>query len=276
MNLKTVVVTLTDQGYWHKAKRTIMDVRSRGEWTGDLVIVTVGFDAPRNFIDYYKVISMRVEHIPTDQLVEKYRAHPIRPTCDNREFAKLTQWDKFHVFNPAFLQWERVIYLDAGLRVFDRIQILADLECDGSIMAPDDAAPYDQEKRFGAIIETDRNTDVVDRLFQEYDRSILGERYFLNCIWMYDTALIKNNVFADLVRTMNAYPICRCNEMTVMNLIFTFAYKVWKPFPEWVSLEDGKRKRLFGWTENDRDYGATTWRDFCFLKYPFGINFDCE
>ena len=71
--MSTVVVTLTDQGYFHKAKRTIMDVRSRGEWTGDLVLLTVGFDAPRNFIDYYKVMCMRVEHINTDSLVEKYR-----------------------------------------------------------------------------------------------------------------------------------------------------------------------------------------------------------
>ena len=271
--MSTVVVTLTDQGYFHKAKRTIMDVRSRGEWTGDLVLLTVGFDAPRNFADYYKVTCMRVEHINTDSLVEKYRSCPIRPTCDNREFSKLTQWDKFHVFRTAFQVWKRVIYLDAGLRVFDRIQILADLPCDGVIMAPDDAAPYDHEKRFGGIIETDRNPDVTDRLFQKYDRSILNQRYFLNCIWMYDTALLKHDLFNKLVTAMNDYPICRCNEMTIMNLIFTFTYNVWKPFPEWAH----EGKRLFGWTEHDRDYGShTTWRDFCFLKYPFTINFDCE
>ena len=271
--MSTVVVTLTDHGYFHKAKRTIMDVRSRGEWTGDLVLLTVGFDAPRNFADYYKVKCMRVEHINTDALVEKYRSHPIRPTCDNREFSKLTQWDKFHVFSTIFQVWSRVIYLDAGLRVFDRIQILADLPCDGVIMAPDDAAPYDSEKRFGGIIETDCNPEVTERLFKEYDRSILDQRYFLNCIWMYDTSLLKRDLFSELVRAMNDYPICRCNEMTIMNLIFTFRYNVWKPFPEWAH----EGKHLFGWTEHDRDYGShTTWRDFCFLKYPFTINFDCE
>lgn len=270
--MKTVVVTLTDQGYFHKAKRTLIDVRSRGEWTGDLVLVTVGFDAPRNFVDYYNISVFRVEHIPTDDVVEKYRTTPIRPTCDNREFAKLTQWDKFYLFDPMFKKWDRVIYLDAGLRVLDRIQHLADLPCDNSILAPDDAAPYDSSKRFGGIIETDRNPDVVDRLFQEYDRSILDSRYFLNCIWMYDTALLQRDLFSELVCAMNTYPICRCNEMTIMNLIFTFRYHVWKPFPEWSG-----QKRLFGWTEWDRDYGQHgTWRDFCFMKYPFTINFDCE
>jgi hypothetical protein len=272
--MKTVVVTITDQGYYPKAKRTIMDVRSRGEWTGDLVLLTVGFDAPRNFVDYYNVTCMRVEHIPTDDVVEKYRNNPIRPTCDNREFTKLTQWDKFHVFGAVFKHWDRVIFLDAGLRVFDKIQYLADLPCEGAIMAPDDAAPYDNDKRFGGIIETDRNPEVIERLFKEYDPSILKERYFLNCIWMYDTSLITPNLFSELVRSMNDYPICRCNEMTIMNLLFTFKYNVWKPFPEWI---ENPRKRLFGWTEQDRNYGThATWRDFCFLKYPFGINFDCE
>jgi hypothetical protein len=58
-----------------------------------------------------------------------------------------------------------------------------------------------------------------------------------------------------------------------MNLLFTMKCGVWKPFPEFV--ENGKR--LFGWIEYDRDYGPNkTWRDFCFMKYPCTINFDCE
>jgi hypothetical protein len=272
--MKTVVVTLTDGGYYHKMKRTIIDIRSRGEWTGDLVLITVGFDAPRNFLDFYKVTPFRVNHLDTTYLMEQYKKQPIRPTCDNREYAKLTQWDKFYVFDSYFKQWDRVIYVDAGLRILDRIQYLADLPCEGVLMAPDDAPAYNEHTRFGAIIETDQNPAVVSKLFQEYDPSMLRERYFLNCIWMYDTSLIATITMAEMVETMNKYPICRCNEMTVMNLLFTFKYKVWKPFPEWI---DQPRKRLFGWTEHDRDYDRSgTWRDFCFMKYPYTINHDCE
>jgi len=270
--MKVAVVTLTDQAYFHKAKRTILDIRTRGEWTGDLVLITVGFDAPANFLEYYRIIGKRVEHIDTSKVIAAYQQHPIRPTCDNREFAKLTQWDKFHVFNPIFAYWDRIVFLDAGLRVLDRIQYLVDLPCEGVLMAPDDAPSYDTDKRFGGIIETDRNPEAINRLFQEYDRDIVYQRYFLNCIWMYDTALLKTISFEELVNTMNKYPICRCNEMTVMNLIFTFKHKVWKAFPDFV-LDS---KRLFGWTEHDRDYGNAMWSNFCFLKYPSTINFECE
>jgi len=274
--MKSVVVLVTDHHYFHKAKRTILDVRSRGQWVGDIVLFTIGFDASRNFLDYYRIQAHRREHLPTDRVLEQYRTHPIRPTCDNREFTKLTQWDKFYAFDPLLSQWDRVVYLDAGLRVFDSISILLDVPCKGSLLAPDDAAPTDAHKRFGGIIETDRNPEVVSRLFQEFHPSILTERYFLNCIWMYDTQLLQRPCMSEMVRMMNDYPICRCNEMTIMNLYFTFKLGVWKPFPEWVSLPSGP-KRLFGWTEHDRDYDrAGTWRDFCFLKYPFGITFDCE
>jgi hypothetical protein len=272
--METVVVTLTDLGYFHKAKRTLIDVRSRGKWTGDLVLITVGFDAPKNFLDFYNIIGRRVEHINTDNLIQQYKICPINPTCDSREYIKLTQWDKFYVFDDWFSQWKKVLYLDAGLRVLDDVRYLTNLPCEDIIMAPDDAPSYDAQKRFGGIIETTRNFPVVNELFKEYSREIINERYFLNCIWMYDTSLLKKVSFSDLESAMNKYPICRCNEMTIMNLLFTFKHKVWRPFPDFI---ENPRKRLFGWTEHDRDYGPyTTWRDFCFIKYPFTINFDCE
>jgi hypothetical protein len=272
--MKRVVVTLTDAGYFHKAQRTIADIRSRGQWTEDLVLITVGFDAPQNLLDEYRIILFRIEHIDTTYLLEQYKKCPIRPTCDNREFGKLTQWDKFSVFNTWFLQWDRVIYFDAGLRIVDSIHYLADLPCDGAFMAPDDCAPYDTTGVFSKIIEIDRNPPVVEQLFQEYPRDILDRRYFLNCIWMYDTTLLRTITYAELADTMNRYPICRCNEMTIMNLLFTMKYQVWKPFPEFIQ-KDGQQKRLFGWSECNDHYGHhNTWRDFCFLKYATTLPFD--
>lgn len=273
--MKRVVVTLTDLGYFHKAKRTIMDARLRGEWKEEIVLITVGFNAPKNWLDFYNVIPFRVEPIDKSALLEHYRTHPLRPTCDDRETKKLTQWDKFYVFHPWFKQWNRVIYVDAGLRIFSKIEHLASLPCEHTFLAPDDAPEYDQTKRFHAMLELDRNPQIANDFFKEYNPQILQERYFLNCIWMYDTVLLDIIHMEEMIQKMNQYPICRCNEMTIMNLIFTFTYRVWKPFPSH-TLEN-PRMRLFGWTEHDRDYGPyTTWRDFCFLKYPTSISFDCD
>jgi hypothetical protein len=271
IKMKKVVVTLTDRNYYFKARQTIIDARMRGKWRDDLVLISVDFDVPTHFLEMYNVIEYKVHHINTDYLLEQYKKCPIRPTCDNREFAKLSQWDKFYVFSDWFKKWERVLYVDAGLRILDNVEHLMSMDCSGVIMAPDDSAPYDNEKRFGAIIETDRNTDVVNKLFEEYSPDILGERYFLNCIWMYDTQLLDKVKFQDLVDSMNRYPICRCNEMTIMNLLFTFKNRVWRPFPDFTL----SGKRLFTWTENDRNYdNGLTWSDYCFIKYSNTLRFD--
>ena len=273
----TVLVTLSDVNQQSRAKRTILDSRTRGEWKGDIVWITVGFDPSPVFTEFHRVRTYRVEHLDTRPLLDYYQQHPLRPTCDDRETKKLTQWDKFYVFDSWFLQWERVIYMDAGLRIVDRLAHLLELDCTGVLLAPDDAAPYDTEKRFDGIIEADagRHPEVVESLLKEYPPEILKERYFLNCIWMYDTALLHRIHLTDLIDAMHRYPICRCNEMTIMNLLFTFKHRVWRPFPEHCPRED--RRRLFGWTERDRDYGPyTTWRDFCFLKYPITLSMeDC-
>lgn len=261
----TVVVTLADAAYYARAKRTILDVRSRGEWTGDVVFITVGFEAPENFLEFYRVRGLRMEPVDTGPLLEQYRACPPGSTCDDRHYAKLTQWSKFYAFHPSFQQWERVVFLDAGLRVFDRIQLLAELPCEGAIAAPTDPGAFER------ILELDRNEAAVERLFAHYDRSILQAPYFLNCLWVYDTALLRGSsaLFEELVQSMNDYPITRCNEMTIMNLVLTFKHGVWKPFPE--TTADGKL--LFAWC--NRDHGLR-WRDVCFVKYPTGINFECE
>lgn len=268
---KNVVVTLTDQAYAAKAQRTIIDVRTRGEWTGDIVLITVGFDMSKNWLDFYDIIPFRVEHIDTTKLLEQLYKNPIQSTCDNRQFAKLTQWDKFYVFHNYFRSWNRVAFFDAGHRVLDKVQHLFDLPCEGSLMAPDDAPAYDQTKRFGGIVEIGH---ITPEFFQEYSPEVLVSRYFLNCLWVYDTSLLDKISMSDLIDAMNKYPFCRCNEMTIMNLLFVFKHKVWKPFPEW--CPNAPSKRLFGWTEHDRDYGnQTTWRDFCYIKYPLTLNFEC-
>lgn len=275
--MNTVVVILSDASQQHRAKRTLLDIRTRGEWKGDIVWITVGFSPSSSFLDFYRIRARRVEPLDKKTLLAYYEKHPLRPTCDDRETKKLTQWDKLLVFDSWFLQWERVVYLDAGLRVVDAIQHLLDVDCTGSFLAPDDAAPYDTEKRFGGIIEADagRHPEVVSALFQEYSPDILHQRYFLNCIWMYDTSILHHIPFTEFINAMECYPISRCNEMTTMNLILHFKYGVWKPFPEHCPRDE--RRRLFGWTERDRDYGPyTTWRDFCFLKYPSTLSMDCD
>ena len=94
--MSTVFVTLCDAGYYPRAIKTIHELRTRGEWAGDVCLIAVDFEPAA--LEGVQII--RTTHVPTDGLVESLRRNPIRPMDDNRHFAKLHQWDKLQVFTP--------------------------------------------------------------------------------------------------------------------------------------------------------------------------------
>lgn len=257
----TVFVTLSDAKYSQKAFQTIRELRERGRWLGPIVYLTVDFTPPEDLVAQWNVIVLPVQHIDTSRLVEQLTAFPIGPSDDGRHLGKLVQWDKLYAFSDYFRGWNRVIFCDAGLRIFDSVESLLSLPWKGRLLAPDDSDPYDNGNRFKCQLHLDKNPLVAEALLAEFGEGILTQKYFLNCIFMYDTDLLNQCGMDTLVEAMNKYPICHCNEMTIMNLLFTFKLGVWQPFPQRVGY-----KYLFGWCE--RNYKESpTWRDFSFIKY---------
>ena len=45
----TVFVIVSDNNYYIRAKQTIKDLRTTGEWCGDIVYITIGFYIPNDF-----------------------------------------------------------------------------------------------------------------------------------------------------------------------------------------------------------------------------------
>jgi hypothetical protein len=259
---KSVFVTLCDRGYFPRALTTIEDLRTRGRWYGDIVLICVDFEPDLGPVTEFSIAVRRVTHIDTDGLVAQLRAKPIRSQADGRHFGKLHQWDKLGVFDAYFRRWGRVVFLDAGLRCFDSVGALLDLPYEGRLLAPDDSDPYDNGNRFRVQLDLEANPAAAGAVLADFSPAILDARYFLNCIFVYDTALLSQVSLTELEAAMNKYPICMCNEMGIMNLFFSFKLGVWTAFPQRVGA-----KYLFGWSElNYRE--RPTWRNFCFLKYP--------
>jgi hypothetical protein len=253
----TVVVTLCDAAYYPKAKRTIRELHVKGRWRGDTVLLAVDFDPD----PIPGVQSRRISHLDTQPLLEAWKTHPLAPMPDNRHYGKLTQWDKLQVFTPWFQQWRRVVFVDAGMRIFDTIQPLLDLPWEGRLLAPDDADPYDNGSRFDHQLDLSANPPVLATLLATYGESCLTRRYFNNCVFVFDTALITQSTLTDLERMMHEVPIFRCNEMGLMNLAFMIQRDVWTPFP----LRVGD-KYLFAWSEANYTEHPD-WRQFHLVKY---------
>lgn len=254
----TVFITLCDESYYPKARRTITELKTNGLWYGDVVLMAIDFEPePIPGVQIH-----RTQHMDVDKLLAQWKEHPIRPMDDNRHFGKIYQWDKLQVFKPFFRSWDRVVFLDAGLRVFDSVAPLLALNWKGKFLAPDDSDPYDNGARFRIQLDLEANPEITQLLLTEYSESILDGHYFLNCMFMFDTSLLEMVTFEEMETAMNKYPICMCNEMGIMNLFFTFKLGVWQPFPQCVN-----NKYLFGWCEsNYRE--QPDWSSFHFMKYP--------
>ena len=262
---ETAFVLISDLLYFNKAKRTIIDLRSKGNWRGDIVLITIDFNLNNNFKKFYDITEVKFDKIDKTHLVSKIGANGFS-NSDKREITKLNQWEKLHVFDDYFTKWQRVVFLDAGLRVLDDVVYLLELDYKNKLLAPTDGK-YSEQLKFNCQLSYDNN-EVIEKVKNDFGENIFNETYFLNCIWIYDTKLLSLCNKTDLIEAMNEYTLCRTNEMGVMNLLFTFKYHLWEPFP----FKNGNGKILFDWCELNNP--NTDWTDYCYIKYPVTISFD--
>ena len=262
----TVFTLITDLKYFPKAKRTIIDLRSKGNWRGPIALITIDFNLNANFADFYDILEVKFDTIDKTQILQLIGPNGFS-NSDKRELNKLNQWEKLHIFDEFFAQWQRVVYLDAGMRILDDVKYLLEVEYKGAIIAPRDGK-IDAPITFDTQISHD-NSELVAKLVAAFGADILQSNHMLNCVWIYDTDILQICNKYQMIEAMNQWPLCKTNEMTIMNLLLHFKYKLWKPFP----VNASNKKILFDWCELNSSK-PTSWRDYCLIKYPVTIRFD--
>ena len=273
---KTVFVLLADDRYLYQVKNTIIDLRSRGQWHGDLVLICV--DIPnlnQNFADFYDITVCRFPHIDQkNELLRMLNYTQFRDSIDGREINKINQWEKLHVMDPYFKKWDRVVFLDAGLRVLENVhKTILTLDYKGKFLAPDDGGNYVIPPNINKLFKTQiSQTDPLkmNHLKKDFGEDILEQPYFLNCMWVYDTAILDTVSKEEMIKGITTYPVCKTNEMALMNLFIHFKYKLWGKFPKCPPTHS---KILFEWNETNNPV-PSNWRDYCFIKYPATITFE--
>ena len=137
---KTVFVLVTDKAYLYKALVTINDLKTIGNWHGEIVMITIDFDLDYDCKISQNIIEKKFPLIDKTHLLNEIGQNGFS-NSDKREINKLNQWEKLHVFDDYFLQWERVVFLDAGIRVLDNVKYLLELDYHNCILAQNDASP---------------------------------------------------------------------------------------------------------------------------------------
>ena len=112
---------------------------------------------------------------------------------------------------------------------------MLELDCADKILAPNDASPNfkpDQIFKFQLDWEKPELIDLVINDIANGDgEKMFNSQHMLNCMWVYDTNILKICNKIQLIEAMNKYTLCRTNEMGIMNLLFHFKYNLWNEFP---------------------------------------------
>jgi hypothetical protein len=266
MDLSTAFVTLTDRGYFHKARQTIKRLRTYGKWTGTVVLIVVDFMPTLEEVAEFgpNFLCYPVSHIDHTELWNIWKKHPIRTQADNSQYTKFYQWDKFHVFTPFFKTWKRIVFIDAGAHVGRPVEPLLMLDTTGKFLCADDSDPYDNGNRLAVQFDFDTNPAVTQHFNDTFGPGCLTEHYFLDCFFMFDTDIITESTFPTLKQWIFEFPISCRNDMGILNLYIHIHRRVWTPLPQ--TLPD-KSGYYFGW--NESNYRERPSADkFIVMKYP--------
>jgi hypothetical protein len=215
------IILMCNKPYLEKAKNTIQQLRTVGEYQGDVVLL-IGEDLNSENIFIDNVIVKYFPELDRTDIVNILRNKPI---SDGREINKVFQWQKIHVFDTYFKHWKKCLYIDAGMNIFNSVDKIFNIDCDNKLIAHSDAYPT-FEWKLKIQFDCNQFPELYNELCDNYNLDI---DYFQSTILLYDTNIIEENTKTELIELSNKYINSRTNEQGIMNLYFNCIKKIWKP-----------------------------------------------
>jgi hypothetical protein len=218
-------VFVCNKRYFDKFVRTCTQLITIGKYSGDICLV-IGDDLKDDRLLDHSLIKTRgiiVQHFPEIVFPEEFVRINNAIECDGRNRTKKFQWHKMHLFNTFFKRWNYIFYIDCGMSFFADISPILAEATPNTLLAHSDAYPTFEWKLH---VQFDKKSELFTRLNAAYN---LNGDYFQSTIMLYDTAIIEDTTFDDLMALANEFPISRTNEQGIMALYFTNVKPVWKP-----------------------------------------------
>ncbi len=212
------VVFLCNKAYFNKFIYTCNQLITTGKYNGNICLV-IGDDLYNSELLNCHVIknnNIIIKHFPNIQFSNDYLEINNKINTDGRNISKKFQWHKLHLFNIFFKKWNYIFYLDCGINIFSDISPIINTMTKNTLLAHSDAYPTYEWKLQNQFDKT--NTEYFTKLNNKYNLNI---DYFQTTIMLYDTTIIKNDTYNDLLNLTYEYPISKTNEQGIIALYFT-------------------------------------------------------
>jgi len=259
--MKIVIALFCNGAYLTKCYNTLTDIRTRGKYDGDIVFFYDQDFEDKNSTDLEIIKTNHnciLKKFPTMDLSipisvldrDNYKKYPGRE--------RVFQYFKFNAFQTYFKQWDRVLYMDCGIRTYHHITNILNLDCSNKMLAHENAYPlYEDWDTLRFQFELRNEIEIANELTSTYNLNI--NNYFISSLLYFDTSIIQEDTFINLVNLMNKYPISMANDQGILNLYFICIKNNYKSMP--LNNED---YWLFDFWERS-NYKCD---EYVMLKYP--------
>ena len=223
--LNSCVVFLCDTNYFEKFLYTCNQLINNGNYKGNICLV-IGDDLNNNKLLNHPIIinnNIIIKYFPNIQFSNDFLIVNNHIKTDGRNLTKKFQWHKLHLFNTFFKQWNYIFYLDCGITIFSDISPIINEVTENTILAHSDAYPSYEWKLYTQFDNT--NTECFTKLNNTYSLNI---DYFQTTIMLYDTKIIQNDTYDNLLKLSMEYPISKTNEQGIIALYFTNTQPLFK------------------------------------------------
>jgi len=257
-----VLIFISNEPYINKAYQSIQMARQIGQWTDDIVLlVSSGLYKNEEVNNFAKKINVILREVPDrsfETILNVWRKHPEHDDY-NYVMPRAFMYNKFHIFDTFFRQWDIAFYLDAGVIINGPLERMKrSCEPSNCIYAHSDAYPT-YEWKLSTQFCLDMFESVTEKL-QMLGTYNLSVDYFQTTMCIYDTKIIEDNTVDRLFELSEKYPIARRMDQGILNLYFLCERNLWKQIP--VRDEQGF---LYDYMERPSYRG----RDYLILKQMY-------
>jgi len=211
-------VFMCNKPYFHKFTNTCEQLINNGRYKGDICLL-IGDDLNNDDMlncDFIKNNNIFVKYFPDVRFNDYfYEINSQIEAPGNRNITKKFQWHKLHLFNIFFKKWNYIFYLDCGMTIYSDVSPMIKEASKNVLLAHSDAFPTYEWRLSNQF---DKNHELFKKL---NDNFRLDVDYFQTTIIFYDTGIIQENTFDDLVNLSQEYPISKTNEQGIIALYFT-------------------------------------------------------
>jgi hypothetical protein len=226
-NKKNCVSLVTNDAFFDKMLYTLNGIISKG-YGGDICVV-IGDDLINSEKLKTPVLqNVIIKHFPDIKFSDNFITNFNSIDRGDEWRKKIFQYHKFYMFDTFFKQWEYVFYLDSGISVFSSLKPILDSSKPNKFLAHSDAYPDYQWKLSTQFVS---NNEIYTKLSQKYNLNI---DYPQSTIMLYDTDIIKEDTFNNLINLAEEYSISKTNDQGIIALYFTLIQNCW----EQISLEN--------------------------------------